>query len=32
LEEAALDLGATSPQVMRRIMIPHLYPASEPAR
>jgi spermidine/putrescine transport system permease protein len=27
LEEAALDLGATSPQVMRRIMIPHLYPA-----
>jgi spermidine/putrescine transport system permease protein len=27
LEEAALDLGATNPQVMRRIMIPHLYPA-----
>lgn len=27
LEEAALDLGASNPQVMRRIMIPHLYPA-----
>lgn len=27
LEEAALDLGASYPQVMRRIIIPHLYPA-----
>jgi spermidine/putrescine transport system permease protein len=27
LEEAALDLGASNAQVMRRIMIPHLYPA-----
>jgi spermidine/putrescine transport system permease protein len=27
LEEAALDLGASNPQVVRRIMIPHLYPA-----
>ncbi|MFZ5709324.1 MAG: ABC transporter permease [Pseudomonadota bacterium] len=27
LEEAALDLGATHPQVMRRILLPHLYPA-----
>lgn len=27
LEEAALDLGATHAQVMRRIMLPHLYPA-----
>lgn len=27
LEEAALDLGATHAQVMRRILLPHLYPA-----
>ncbi len=27
LEEAALDLGASHAQVMRRIIIPHLYPA-----
>jgi spermidine/putrescine transport system permease protein len=27
LEEAALDLGANHSQVMRRILIPHLYPA-----
>jgi spermidine/putrescine transport system permease protein len=27
LEEAALDLGASHGQVMRRILIPHLYPA-----
>jgi spermidine/putrescine transport system permease protein len=27
LEEAALDLGASHTQVMRRILIPHLYPA-----
>ena len=27
LEEAALDLGATHAQVMRRIIMPHLYPA-----
>ena len=27
LEEAALDLGASHGQVMRRIMLPHLYPA-----
>ncbi len=27
LEEAALDLGASNIQVMRRIIIPHLYPA-----
>lgn len=27
LEEAALDLGATHSQVMRRILLPHLYPA-----
>jgi spermidine/putrescine transport system permease protein len=27
LEEAALDLGATHGQVMRRILMPHLYPA-----
>jgi spermidine/putrescine transport system permease protein len=27
LEEAALDLGASHAQVMRRIVIPHLYPA-----
>jgi spermidine/putrescine transport system permease protein len=27
LEEAALDLGASHNQVMRRILIPHLYPA-----
>lgn len=27
LEEAALDLGATHVQVMRRIVVPHLYPA-----
>ena len=27
LEEAALDLGATHGQVMRRILLPHLYPA-----
>jgi len=27
LEEAALDLGATHPQVLRRILLPHLYPA-----
>jgi spermidine/putrescine transport system permease protein len=27
LEEAALDLGANHTQVMRRILIPHLYPA-----
>ncbi len=27
LEEAALDLGANHNQVMRRILIPHLYPA-----
>ena len=27
LEEAALDLGATHAQVMRRILMPHLYPA-----
>lgn len=27
LEEAALDLGASHSQVMRRILIPHLYPA-----
>lgn len=27
LEEAALDLGATNTQVMRRILLPHLYPA-----
>jgi spermidine/putrescine transport system permease protein len=27
LEEAALDLGATHSQVMRRIVVPHLYPA-----
>lgn len=27
LEEAALDLGATHTQVMRRILLPHLYPA-----
>ena len=27
LEEAALDLGASHGQVMRRILLPHLYPA-----
>ncbi|NUB43796.1 ABC transporter permease [Fertoebacter nigrum] len=27
LEEAALDLGASHMQVMRRILLPHLYPA-----
>ena len=27
LEEAALDLGASHTQVMRRIVVPHLYPA-----
>jgi spermidine/putrescine transport system permease protein len=27
LEEAALDLGATHAQVIRRILLPHLYPA-----
>lgn len=27
LEEAALDLGATYGQVLRRILLPHLYPA-----
>jgi spermidine/putrescine transport system permease protein len=27
LEEAALDLGASYPQVLRRILLPHLYPA-----
>lgn len=27
LEEAALDLGATHAQIMRRILLPHLYPA-----
>ncbi len=27
LEEAALDLGATHAQVLRRILLPHLYPA-----
>ena len=27
LEEAALDLGASNLQVMRRIILPHLYPA-----
>ena len=27
LEEAALDLGASHIQVMRRIIMPHLYPA-----
>jgi spermidine/putrescine transport system permease protein len=27
LEEATLDLGATHVQVMRRILLPHLYPA-----
>lgn len=27
LEEAALDLGASHAQVMRRILLPHLYPA-----
>jgi len=27
LEEAALDLGASHPQVIRRILLPHLYPA-----
>jgi len=27
LEEAALDLGANHTQVMRRILLPHLYPA-----
>jgi spermidine/putrescine transport system permease protein len=27
LEEAALDLGARHTQVMRRILLPHLYPA-----
>lgn len=27
LEEAALDLGASHGQVMRRILVPHLYPA-----
>ncbi|MFP5479307.1 MAG: ABC transporter permease [Alphaproteobacteria bacterium] len=27
LEEAALDLGASHAQVMRRIVLPHLYPA-----
>jgi spermidine/putrescine transport system permease protein len=27
LEEAALDLGANHGQVMRRILLPHLYPA-----
>lgn len=27
LEEAALDLGASHSQVMRRILVPHLYPA-----
>jgi spermidine/putrescine transport system permease protein len=27
LEEAALDLGATHPQVLRRVLLPHLYPA-----
>jgi len=27
LEEAALDLGASHGQVLRRIMLPHLYPA-----
>ncbi|HXU58055.1 MAG TPA: ABC transporter permease subunit, partial [Verrucomicrobiae bacterium] len=27
LEEAALDLGASHPQVIRRILLPHLYQA-----
>ena len=27
LEEAALDLGASHGQVMRRVLLPHLYPA-----
>jgi spermidine/putrescine transport system permease protein len=27
LEEAALDLGATHSQMMRRVLLPHLYPA-----
>ena len=27
LEEAALDLGASHGQVLRRILLPHLYPA-----
>jgi spermidine/putrescine transport system permease protein len=27
LEEAALDLGASHSQVMRRVLLPHLYPA-----
>lgn len=27
LEEAALDLGATHQQVLRRVLLPHLYPA-----
>jgi spermidine/putrescine transport system permease protein len=27
LEEAALDLGASFGQVVRRILLPHLYPA-----
>lgn len=32
LEEAALDLGASHAQVMRRILLPHLYPAIGAAR
>jgi spermidine/putrescine transport system permease protein len=27
LEEAALDLGATHTQMLRRVLLPHLYPA-----
>jgi spermidine/putrescine transport system permease protein len=27
LEEAALDLGASNTQMLRRILLPHLYPA-----
>ena len=27
LEEAAMDLGASNSQVLRRILLPHLYPA-----
>jgi spermidine/putrescine transport system permease protein len=27
LEEAALDLGATHSQMLRRVLLPHLYPA-----
>jgi spermidine/putrescine transport system permease protein len=27
LEEAALDLGASHPQMLRRVLLPHLFPA-----